>query len=102
MLVFMSLILPIFCLTFSHLGLESSVFCVRGVAKSNFQRNWNSDDFELHFLCCLVSKGIFFMNFGAMETGLKFHRFSGLPQETPKLRERASGTLALRLTGLYS
>ena len=44
-----------------------------------------------------MALGPIFMVFVALETGLKIHRFSGLPGGTPEFRQRTSG----RVTALF-
>ena len=77
MFVFKSTFLTIVWLKCCHLGLEGLVLEV--LQKSTFHRYQNSDDFRLISTCVLVSLGTLFIAFGATETGLTLHGFSGRP-----------------------
>ena len=59
------------------LGLENQAFDKEGIAKINFCRNWISHDSRVNFSWFWVALGPIFMNFVALETGLKFDDFSG-------------------------
>ena len=78
-------------------GLNLDVWCSKNkhlvwerLRKPTFQ-SWNSVVSSINFWCFLVDLGPIFMTFDALETGLKFDKFSwlpwGIPDPAPRLLE---------------
>ena len=55
------LFLLVFGSKFGCLGLEKQAFCMEGIAKINFRRNWISYDSEVHFLWFWVALALIVM-----------------------------------------
>ena len=70
---------------------------MRGIAKTNFSQKLEFVCFQGPLLTFFGGLGRLFVIFDALETGLKFNGFSGLPSGTPELRERA----LVMVTGLF-